>query len=190
MVRELLKSTAQRVWVRLIATLGLAAAVGTTWWMKIEDIRAPHTLPAVVFGEPVKVGRSIFTPQKLVIESGTKPGERKLVLTGLLENATGSSQVAVFGFPEKLPVLSAGETAFPAPRVTLVRDQHFLKQLQPRVREAVAIAWEVPADWSVQEVSIAFSAQQFKLKDNLCAKASWLGSYPTGTLTARPEQGA
>lgn len=127
-----------------------------------------------------------FTPQKLAIEQG----ERRLVLTGLLENVTGSTQEAVFGSPEKLPELSSGDTKFPAPQVNLVRDNYFLKQLQPRIREAVTIIWDVPQGWREQEVSIKFSAQQFKLNDNLYSKASWLLFYPTGTLNARPERGA
>src|SRR5690606_5813114 len=113
-----------------------------------------------------------FTPQTLRIQSGQEQGDRQLVLAGLLENVTGETQVSVFGFPEKLPVLTSGDTEFLAPRITLVRDQSFLRQLEPRIREAVTIVWDLPPDWHTQEVSIAFSAQQFKLKDNLYAKAS------------------
>ena len=190
MVRQSLKSTAQQVWVRIIATLGIAAAVVTTWWMKVEDARAPDAPPTITFGEPVKVGRSVFTPQKLVVVADSNNGERQLVLSGTLENMTASSQRAMFGTPETLPIPTSGDTVFSSPRVTLVRDNYFLKQLEPRVREEITIAWKVPSDWQEQDVSITFSAQRFKLKDNLYAKSSWLGFYPTGILKARPEQGA
>ena len=158
--------------------------------MKVEDARIPDAPPEIAFGEPVSVGRSVFTPQKLAIEPGREPGERMLVLTGLLENVTGATQKAVFGFPEKLPELSSGDTDFPTPQVNLVRDNYFLKQLEPRIREAVTIVWKIPQDWHEQDVSIKFSAQKFKLNDNLYSKANWLSFYPTGTLSVRPEKGA
>ncbi|WP_139789247.1 hypothetical protein [Manganibacter manganicus] len=157
--------------------------------MKVEDARIPDAPPQIAFGEPVKAGRAIFTPQKLTIEPGREQGERKLVLTGLLENVTASSQAAIFGIPERPPELSSGGAKFPDPKVNLVRDNHYLKQLEPRIREAVTFVWKVPQDWREQDVSIEFNAQQFKLNDNLYAKASWLGHYPTGILKARPEKG-
>jgi len=184
-----LKSAVGRIRIRIIAAIGLVAAIVLTWWMKVEDARIPDAPPPIAFGEPVSVGRSVFIPENLALANDEK-GERKLVLTGLIENVTGSTQVAVFGFPEMLPVLSSGDTEFPAPQVNLVRDDDFLKQLEPRIREAIAIIWDVPPDWQAQDVSIAFSAQQFKLNDNLYSKSSWLQFHPTGRLTARPEQGA
>jgi len=190
MARYSLRSTARQIRVRVLAAIGVFAAIVVTWWVKVEDARIPDTLPQIAFGEPVNVGRSVFTPQYLTIEPGDEQGERKLVLTGLLENVTGTTQRAVFGFPEKLPELSSGGTKFSAPRVNLVRDNYFLKQLEPRIREAVSIAWDVPPDWREQDVSIEFSAQQFKLNDNLYSKASWLLFYPTGILRARPEKGS
>ncbi|HWL57652.1 MAG TPA: hypothetical protein VNQ78_13405 [Paracoccus sp. (in: a-proteobacteria)] len=184
-----LKSAVGRIRIRIIAAIGLVAAIVLTWWMKVEDARIPDAPPPIAFGQPVSVGRSVFIPEKLAL-ANDENGERKLVLTGLIENVTGSTQVAVFGFPEMLPVLSSGDTEFPAPRVNLVRDDDFLKQLEPRIREAIAIIWDVPPDWQAQDVLIAFSAQQFKLNDNLYSKSSWLQFHPTGRLTARPEQGA
>src|SRR5690606_4213315 len=99
MARYSLRSTARQIPARLLAAIGILAAIVVTWWMKVEDTRIPDTPPQIAFGEPVNVGRSIFTPQKLSIERGEEQGERRLVLTGLLENVTGSTQVAVFGFP-------------------------------------------------------------------------------------------
>ena len=157
--------------------------------MKVEDARNPDAPPQVALGEPVSVGRAVFTPQKLTIEPGSDQGERKLVLVGQLENVTSSSQRDVFGFPGGLPELASGDTKFPDPKVNLVRDNYILRQLEPRIRETVTFVWEVPQGWSEQDVSIEFSAQQFKLNDNLYAKASWLVHYPTGTLRARPEKG-
>ncbi|MCP8896488.1 hypothetical protein KYK29_16300 [Shinella daejeonensis] len=190
MARYLLKSTARQIRVRVLAAIGVFAAIVVTWWMKVEDARIPDAPPEIAFGEPVSVGRSVFTPQKLTIKPGREPGERMLVLTGLLENVTGATQKAVFGFPEKLPELSSGDTDFPTPQVNLVRDNYFLKQLEPRIREAVTIVWKIPQDWQEQDVSIKFSAQKFKLNDNLYSKASWLLFYPTGTLSVRPEKAA
>ncbi|MBS7543998.1 hypothetical protein [Ancylobacter oerskovii] len=177
----------------MFTAIGIVAAIVVAWWMKVEDARVPDAPSRIAFGEPVKVGRAVFTPQKLAVEN-TPPSAtaisrkgRTLVLTGQLENMSGTSQVAIFGSPEKPPKLSSGGISFPAPRVYLVRDMEPLRQLEPRLREAVSIVWDIPQGWSEQDVTIEFSAQQFKLKDNLYAKASWLLSYPTGTLSARPE---
>lgn len=196
MVRPLLSSAFRQIWVRIAATIGVIAAIAATWWMKVEEARVPDAPPRIAFDQPVKVGRGVFTPRRLTVgntapspAAGAK-GSRKLVLAGRLENVTGESQVAVFGFPELLPVLSSGGRKFPAPQVILDRDKEPLRQLHPRVAEDVSIVWDLPENWRAQEVAIEFSAEQFKLKDNLYAKASWLMPYPTGVLTARPEGGA
>lgn len=193
MVRNSLRSTVRQIWVRMLAAIGILAAIAVAWWMKVEDARVPDAPPRIAFGEPVNVGRAVFVPYKLTIESATPSAtgsQRKLVLTGQLENVTGSSQLAVFGSPEKLPALSSGGVSFPAPQVYLFRDKEPLKQLQPRIRELVSIVWDIPEGWDEQDVTIGFSTQQFKLKDNLYAKASWLLSKPSGILSARPERGA
>jgi hypothetical protein len=196
MVRHLLRSTARQIWARLFAAIGIFAAIAVTWWMKVEDARVPNASPQITFGEPVNLGRAVFTPQKLAVEkaaasatAGSQDG-RRLVLTGQIENVTGTSQAAVFGQPEKLLTLSSGGVSFPVPEVYLVRDRELLDQIEPRIREDIAIVWDIPDSWREQDVTIEFSAQQFKLKDNLYAKASWLLFYPAGTLSARPEHGA
>lgn len=193
MVQNALKSTARKIWVRMLTAVGIVAAIAVAWWMKVEDARVPVAPPQIAFGEPVNVGRAVFIPYKLVIEEPSATGPqagRRIVLTGQLENVTGSSQLAVFGSPEKLPALSSGGVSFPAPQVYLFRDKELLRQLQPRISELVSIVWDVPEGWNEQDVTIGFSTQQFKLKDNLYAKASWLLSKPSGTLSARPERGA
>jgi hypothetical protein len=196
MVRHSLGSTVRQIWVRIFAVIGIAAAIVVAWWMKVEDARVPDAPPQIAFGEPVNVGRAVFTPQKLTIENaapsamaGAQEG-RKLVLTGQLENVTGASQVGVFGEPGALPSLSSGGAGFLPPDVYLLRDRELLRQIEPRIREDVAIVWDIPDGWREQDVRIEFAVQQFKLKDNLYAKASWLGFYPAGTLSARPEPGA
>jgi hypothetical protein len=191
-----LKSTIRQIWLRTFAAIGITAAIVVAWWMKVEDARMPDTPPQVTFGKPVNVGRAVFTPQKLTVEKGPpsttarSQAGRALVLTGRLENVTSTSQAAILGPAEKLPALSSGGTDFPPPMIYLVRDRELLKQLEPRISEDVAIVWDLPADWRAQNVTIEFSAQQFKLRDNLYAKASWLLFYPAGTLNARPEPGA
>jgi hypothetical protein len=196
MVQHSLGSTVRQVWVRLLAVIGIAAAIAVAWWMKVEDARLPDAPPQIAFGEPVSVGRAVFTPQKLTIENAApsaiadSQNGRKLVLTGQVENVTSTSQVGVFGPPDKLPALSSGNMGFPPPGIYLVRDGEPLGQIEPRIREDVAIVWDIPDNWREQDVKIEFSEQQFKLRDNLYAKASWLGFYPAGTLIARPERGA
>ncbi|MCO5082325.1 MAG: hypothetical protein M9955_11790 [Rhizobiaceae bacterium] len=182
--------------MRIAAAIGVIAAIAATWWMKVEEARAPDAPTQIAFDQPVKVGRAVFTPRRLAIENAAPfptagdAGGRKLVLAGRLENATGASQIAVFGFPETLPALSSGGARFPEPEVYLDRDKARLRQLQPRIAEDISIVWNIPEGWREQDVTIEFSAEQFKLKDNLYAKASWLLPYPTGVLIARPECGA
>jgi hypothetical protein len=183
--------------VRGFAAVGIVAAIATAWWVKVEDARVPDTPPQIAFGDPVKAGRGVFTPQSLTIvnaapssAAASSASGRKLVLAGLLENVTGNSQLEILGPPDELPALSSGGVTFAPPKVYLDRDKALLWQLQPRIREAVSIVWDIPEDWREQEVTVEFSAQHFKIKDNLYAKASWLLFYPTGTLSARPEHGA
>jgi hypothetical protein len=82
MVRQTLRSTVQRIRIRISTVIGLVAAIVTAWWMKVEEARVPDAPPTIAFGEPVNVGRWVFTPQKLAIEPGKEAGERKLILTG------------------------------------------------------------------------------------------------------------
>jgi hypothetical protein len=82
MVRQTLRSTVQRIRIRIITVIGLVAAIVTAWWMKVEEARVPDARPTIAFGEPVNDGRWVFTPQKLAIEPGKEAGERKLILTG------------------------------------------------------------------------------------------------------------
>src|SRR5690606_423189 len=136
--------------------------------LKVDDVRTPDAPPRTAFDQPVKVGRAVFTPKRLTIENAAPfpmagdTGGRKLVLAGRLENATGESQIAVFGLPENLPVLSADGKKFPDPQVFLDRDKAPLRQLHPRIVEDVSIVWNLPESWRAQEVSIEFSAEQFK----------------------------
>lgn len=196
MARYSLRSTFRQIWLRIFATIGIITAIAVAYWMKVEDARVTDTPPQIAFGDPVNVGRAVFTPQKLTIETDAAPAatsmrrDRKLILRGRLENATGESQVAILGSPEKLPGISSGGIPFPPPTVYLERDNALLKQLQPRISEAVSIVWDIPEAWQEQDVTIEFSAQQFKLKDNLYGKSSWLLFYPTGALSTRPEDGA
>lgn len=196
MVRHSLKSTVHRIWVRIFAAIGIAAAITVAWWMKVEAARAPDAPPEIAFGAPVSTGRAVFTPRKLTIETAApsamagSQGGRKIVLAGQIENVTGISQVGAFGPPDRLPALSSGGVDFPPPQIYLVRDGELLGQIEPRIRVDVAIVWDIPDTWREQEVTVAFSAQQFKLKDNLYAKASWLSFRPAGILSARPERGA
>src|SRR5690606_2410719 len=105
------------------------------------------------------------------------------------ENLTGETQPASFGHPPRLVMVDAQPEApaFGAPELTLVRDHQSLQELQPRMPEDVEIAWQLPANWQPETLSLTFYRQQFKLKDNLYGRSSWLGYSAAATLSATPE---
>src|SRR3546814_5895265 len=106
------------------------------------------------------------------LASSSEGAQPQLVLSALVENVTGETQAAAFGYPPRLVTIEADELAFDAPEITLLRDRQPLYQLQPRMPEEVEITWETPASWQPGELSITFFRQQFKLKDNLYARSS------------------
>ena len=173
----------RRLWLRLLATAGVAAAVLLSWWWKVEDARTPETAPAAVFGAALDLGRTRLTPLALEFRSR----DRQLVLNALIENQTGQSQIAIFGGPPHPPQLILDGAPMDPPEILLLRDDEPLQQLQPRLSEEIALIWPAPAGWQPGPVRIDFARQAFKLRDNLYGQSSWLGFSPAARLTATPE---
>src|SRR3546814_2771584 len=67
--------------------------------------------------------------------SSSEGAQPQLVLSALVENVTGETQAAAFGYPPRLVTIEADELAFDAPEITLLRDRQPLYQLQPRRSE-------------------------------------------------------
>lgn len=172
-----------QLWLRALATVGVAAAVLLSWWWKVDDLRAPDALPVVGFGQPVDMGRTLLTPQALQLHQTAG----RLVMTALAENLTGQTQNAIFGAPGRPPEVSVAGQALAAPEILLTRDDGPLGQLQPRLPEQIQLIWQLPAGWVPEEVEISFAKQRFKLEDNLYGQASWLGFTPTARMVAMPE---
>ena len=166
---------------RALAASGIAAAVGLAWWSRVDDARQSETIPRVEFGTAMDLGRSRLTPLALHVAEG------QIVLLAQIENLTGETQSAPFGIPASPPALAIGERVLPAPDVTLSRDDAPLQQLQPRLPERIALSWAAPEDWQPGAVELRFEREIFKLRDNLYARASWLGTVPVATLVATPE---
>ena len=173
----------RRLWLRVVATAGVAAAVLLSWWWKVEEARTPENAPAAAFGRPVDLGRTVLTPASLE----WRPDARQLVLNAVLENVTAETQVAIFGTPPHPPQLILNGVPQAAPEVALLRDAAPLQQLQPRMAEDVALVWPAPPDWQPQQVQVDFDKQAFKLKDNLYGQSSWLGFAPAARLAATPK---
>ncbi|RCW86803.1 hypothetical protein [Paracoccus lutimaris] len=182
MTRDTRPSLLRRIWLRTLATAGIAAAVLLSWWWKIEEARSPETAPAAAFGTAVDLGRTALTP--MVLE--WQPGDGRLVLTAAIENLTGETQVAIFGGPPHPPQLILNGAPQEPPQIVLLRDDAPLQQLQPRISEDIALIWQVAPDWQAGQVQIDFAKQAFKLKDNLYGQSSWLGFSPAARLTAIP----
>ena len=111
----------------------------------------------------------------------------QIVLLAQIENLTGETQSAPFGIPASPPALAIGEVALPSPDIILLRDDAPLQQLQPRLPEKITLSWAAPEDWQPGAVELRFEREIFKLRDNLYARASWLGTVPQATLAAIPE---
>lgn len=173
----------RRLWLRTVATAGVAAAVMLSWWWKVEDARTPENAPPAIFGGAVDLGRTLLTPASLE----WRAGEGQFILNAVIENVTGETQLAIFGTPPHPPQLVLNGVAQPAPDIVLMRDAAPLQQLQPRIPEEFALVWPAPAGWRPQPVQVDFDKQVFKLRDNLYGQSSWLGFAPAARLTATPE---
>src|SRR5699024_4665472 len=109
MSRDDTPSFFKKVWLQLFAVSGVIAAIGLSWWWKIEDVRTPDTTPRVSFGDPVEAGRAKLTPLSLTVQRSDEGGGR-FILDGEFLNETGSTLESVFGFPARLPeILVEGE---------------------------------------------------------------------------------
>lgn len=173
-------SLLRRMIRRAIALSGIAAALLLGWWMRIEAARSPDLLPEIRLGESVSLGRTQLRPDSLTLEDG------RLVLRALAENVTGETQSSPFGIPARPPEAVIGDSVLPTPEIVLLRDQAPLGQLQPLLPEEISMIWTLPEDWRPVPVTLRFSRETFKLRDNLYGQASWLGHVPAATLTALP----
>ena len=173
----------RRLWVRLLATAGLAAAILLSWWWRIDEARSPDQVPVVALGDRIDLGRSVITPLSLRLSDH----DGQLILDAVIENVTGRTQGAVFGMPEHLPQLVLDGTPIDPAEVVLTRDGETLRQLHPRMPERIALLWTLPPEWQPAEVRVDFAKQIFKLRDNLYGQSNWLGFEPAARLAALPE---
>lgn len=172
---------------RALAASGIVAALLYGWWQAIDAARTPN-LPDVELGAPMTLGRVALTPLSLQVRESSGDGPPSFVLSATLENVTGETQVASFGSPFRLITVRADKVEFGNPKITLLRDRQDLFQLQPRMPEAVEIAWQLPKEWrSGEPLSLTFFRQQFKLEDNLYGRSSWLGYSPVARIAVTPE---
>lgn len=139
-------------------------------------------------GVPLALGRVALTPLSLQLGEPSGNGRSALVLSATLENVTGETQAASFGYPFRLITVKADNAELGDPRITLLRDRQSLFQLQPRMPEEVEITWQMPKEWQPDEpLSLTFFRQQFKLEDNLYGRSSWLGYSPVARIAATPQ---
>ncbi|MDF3607729.1 hypothetical protein PE067_17235 [Paracoccus sp. DMF-8] len=171
--------------LRFLASLGIGAAILTSWWLRVEDARAPKELPQIGLGQAVAAGRTSLIPERLMVQDG------QLILEATVETMTGATVGTPFGAPARLPDLLLENGPLPAAEVILLRDGEPLRQLHPRMPEQVRLIWppdSLPPDHLPPEMTtIRFSRQIFKLRDNLYGQASWLGHEPSGELRITPE---
>lgn len=177
-------SLIRRLWLRLLATAGVAAAVLLSWWWKIEDARAPSSVPRAEIGQTIDLGQTRLTPLDLTVTSdGTV-----LTLHAIAENATSKTEANPFGIPTTLPAAVIDGEALPDPEVNLVRASTGRFILQPRMPEEITLVWTSPTPLKGKEVQLRFMRQTFKLHDNLYGQAMWLGFVPSAKLELVPEE--
>ncbi|WP_312525250.1 hypothetical protein [Paracoccus sp. (in: a-proteobacteria)] len=174
----------RQIWLRLLATAGVAAAILLSWWWKVDEARTPEVITVASLGQAIDLGRTIITPQAFHLR-GSDPAT--LVMSARIENVTGESQTTLFGSPAHPPKVMIDGVALPEPDLVLIRDQQPLRQLHPRMPEQIEMIWPAPPDWQPKEVQILFDKQIFKLRDNLYGQASWLGFLPAAQMHIRPQ---
>ena len=169
---------------RALAASGIAAAALYGWWQAIDGARTTPSLPDIQTGTTLPLGKVTLTPLSVQLRPPSSgKAEAQLVLTATVENVTSTTQSGAFGYPPRLvTVQAAGQPQLNPPDITLLRDHQPLQQLQPRMPEQVEIVWDIPANWPTQEWLFTFHEQQFKLKDNLYARANWLGYSPAAHM--------
>jgi len=176
---------------RALAASGITAAVVYGWWQTVESARTAPVLPVAQMGSSMPLGRVALTPLTLQLRpapASSTHAQPLLVLSAMVENISGETQAAPFGYPPRLVTVKAGELALGAPEITLLRDRQPLYQLQPRMPEEVEIAWQTPPGWQPgQELSLTFFRQQFKLKDNLYGRSNWLGYNAYARMVTTPK---
>lgn len=172
----------RKLWLRLLATLGVGAALMLSWWWKIDAAREPTAIPEASLGQTIQLGRVQITPLALELVE-----DENIVMTAEVLNVTGTTQVGVFSTSPNPPQLVLGGEVLPAPEVLLLRDNALLFQLQPRLPEKVSLTWSAPPGWTPEQIELRFEKQAFKLVDNLFGQASWLGYSPAARIYAVPQ---
>lgn len=177
----------RRFIMRALAAFGIAAAILVSWWMRVENARHKDEIPIAVLGDRIDLGQNVLTPHSLRLEQ-SETGDSRLVLRARVENRTGQTQGAVFGFPPKPPQLEMADFQLGNPETILDRDAESLGSLQPRMPEDVTIIWQVPSQWRPDTIELTFFRQIFKLRDNLYGQSSWLGFEPSMRLSVPMEK--
>ena len=177
----------RRLWLQLLAVIGVGAAVLFGLWSSVEDARQPDVVPRTALGQPVDLGRTRLTPVALEWRPATGDAPARLALRAVAENVTGTTQDTPFGLPPRPPEMSLKGTTLPQPEITLDRDDSPLRQLPPRMPEPITLVWTLPPGAAADDpATIRFDRQRFKLRDNFYGRAAWLGFVPEAVLTLAP----
>lgn len=178
----LLEQKTRKAWrTRLLAGAGGLLAAALPLGYSVYQQRAGDFVPVVAVGAPVEAGR-----WKVSVVAGTfgstlpngltlSPEKKAIIVEMTLENISSESS-NLYG---ELIVLANIPDA-PKPDFYLLRDSKILWDLQPRMPEAVAAVWEVPAEMELpQALQLRVEGSLFKPRDNLYAAPGW---FPTGSV--------
>ncbi|KKB81180.1 hypothetical protein VW35_03295 [Devosia soli] len=165
----------------MVAVVGAVSAALISLGYSAYQQQVPTKVPQVEAGAPVETGRwrvSVLRGSAgSVLPSGlnVSPGKKALTLEMTLENVSSESS-NLYG---DLIVLADVPDA-PRPTYYLLRDNEILWDLQPRMPEAVAAVWELPAEMDVpKDLRIIVEGVRFKPRDNLYAAPGW---FPAGQV--------
>lgn len=176
------KAKASGKWrTRFLAAVGGITAALLSLGYSVSKQNATDTVPKVGVSTLIDAGRWNVSILKAIsgpdLPTGlsVSPGLKAIVVEMLLENISSESSnlygdlVMLSNFPDTQK-----------PHYYLLRDRSILWDLQPRMPEAVAAVWEVPADLELPPVlEVRVQGVQFKPRDNLYAAPGW---FPHGDV--------
>ncbi|HEY4199197.1 MAG TPA: hypothetical protein VGM83_01425 [Devosiaceae bacterium] len=175
------KETRKAGRARLLAGIGALSAAMISLGYSVYQQRDAGNVPLAKVATPIEAGRWKVSVLASTVGSTlpnglpASPDKKAITVEMTLENISSESS-NLYGDLVELADISHA----PRPDYYLLRDHNILWDLQPRMPEAVAAVWEVPAAMDLPEVlHLRVEGSLFKPRDNLYAAPGW---FPTGSV--------
>lgn len=179
--RPAIRKTSKAWFTRLLAGVGGILAAAISLGYSLYEQREAEIVPTVEVATPVEAGRWKVSITGSAITtampngSRISPGKKAIVVDMVLENLSAESSNLYGDLISLVGISDASK-----PQYYLKRDRAILWDLQPRIAEAVAAVWEVPADVALpNNLRLRVEGSFFKPRDNLYAAPGW---FPSGSV--------